>query len=81
VEPLLQCIKQFHVAVDSELSTICFKAFVIVLVAAESYLCWSLSVLQFFPPILVPEIFQEGHDPASSWVRCGAGAACDVGVL
>jgi hypothetical protein len=48
----------------------------------ESYLCWSLSVsgcslLRFS----FLRSFKEGHDPASSWLRCGAGAACDVGVL
>jgi len=30
-EPLLQCIKKFHVVIDNELSTICPKAFIIVL--------------------------------------------------
>ncbi len=81
-ELLLQCIKKFHVVVDSELSTICPKAFITVFVAVESYLCWSLSVsgcslLRFS----FLRSFKEGHDPASSWLRCGAGAACDVGVL
>jgi hypothetical protein len=81
-EPLLQCIKKFRVAVDSELSTLCAKAFITVLVAVESYLCWSLSVsgcslLRFS----FLRSSKGGHDPASSWLRCGAGAACDVGVV